>query len=162
MMRGLADGLLDDLWNFPAAFGRSPAEALEALREKLAGLMRASATAAGARQVGVRHGVVRARHGVPVLTLGEPMAEFRHGITFRAIQGRVYPVVTARAIRNASLHWFELEQLPQAAISQLARKIVRKISGKEIAPQRRSLPTAHCSSAYSPDRPANPQPKWRP
>ena len=35
MMRGLADGLLDDLWNFPAAFGGSPAEALESLHEKL-------------------------------------------------------------------------------------------------------------------------------
>ena len=41
MVRGLADGLLDDLWNFPAAFGGSPAEALEALHEKLAGLIRA-------------------------------------------------------------------------------------------------------------------------
>ena len=45
MMRGLADGLLDDLWNFPAAFGASPAEALEALREKLAGLVRAPVAA---------------------------------------------------------------------------------------------------------------------
>ena len=31
MMRGLGDGLLDDLWNFPAAFGASPDEAREAL-----------------------------------------------------------------------------------------------------------------------------------
>ena len=116
MVRGLADGLLDDLWNFPAAFGGSPAEALESLREKLAGLMRAPIAA------------VRARHGVPLLTLGEPMAEFRHGITFRAIQGRVYPVETSRAIRHASLHWFELKQIPQAAISQLARKIAQKIA----------------------------------
>ena len=116
MVRGLADGLLDDLWNFPAAFGGSPHEALEALREKLAGLMRAPFATVGAR------------HGAPLLTLGEPMAEFRHGITFRAIQGRVYPVETSRAIRHASLHWFELKELPQAAISQLARKIVQKIS----------------------------------
>ena len=84
MVRGLADGLLDDLWNFPAAFGASPAEALEALREKLAGLMRAPFAAVGAR------------HGAPLLTLGEPVAEFRHGITFRAIHGRVYPVETSR------------------------------------------------------------------
>jgi len=113
MVRGLADGLLDDLWNFPAAFGGSPAEALEALRKKLAGLIRAP---------------VGTRHGVPLLTLGEPLAEFRHGITFRAIQGQVYPVETARAFRHASLHWFELKELPQAAISQLARKIVEKIA----------------------------------
>jgi len=120
MGRGLADGLLDDLWNFPAAFGRSPAEALEALREKLAGLVQAS--------VGARHGAVRARHGVPLLTLKEPIAEFRHGITFRAIQGKVYPVETARAIRHPSLQWFEIKQLPQAAISQMARKIVQEIA----------------------------------
>ena len=35
LWRGLADGLMDDLWNFPAAFGESPAEALEFLRRKL-------------------------------------------------------------------------------------------------------------------------------
>jgi A/G-specific adenine glycosylase len=116
LVRGLADGLLDDLWNFPAAFGRSPAEALDALREKLAGLVRIPFAAVGAR------------HGVPQITLGEPMAEFRHGITFRAIKGQVYPVETARAFSHASLHWFELKQLPQAAISQLARKVVQKIA----------------------------------
>jgi A/G-specific adenine glycosylase len=116
MMRGLADGLLDDLWNFPAAFGSSPDEALEALREKLTGLIRS------------RFAAVGVRHGVPLLTLGEPMGEFRHGITFRAIQGQVYPVETSRPFRHASLHWFELKQLPQAAISQLARKIVQKIA----------------------------------
>ncbi len=112
MMRGLGDGLLDDLWNFPAAFGNSPAEALEALREKLAGLVRSP---------------VRARHNVPLLTLGEPIAEFRHGITFRTIHGRVYPVHTSRPIHHASLRWFDLEEIPQAAISQLARKIAQKI-----------------------------------
>jgi A/G-specific adenine glycosylase len=103
MMRGLINGLLDDLWNFPAAFGTSPPEALEALRAKIRGLTRAS------------------------FTLGDSVAEFRHGITYRSIQARVYPVETLRAIRHASLHWFEIEHLPQAAISQLARKVVQKI-----------------------------------
>ena len=104
MARGLGDGLLDDLWNFPAAFGRTPEEALEALRGKLCLLTR-----------------------VP-FTVAEPTAEFRHGITYRSIQGRVYPVQAARAIRHASIRWFELQQLPQAAISQLARKIAQKIA----------------------------------
>ena len=112
MMRGLGDGLLDDLWNFPAAFGPSPAEALESLREKLAGLVRSP---------------VRARHDVPLLTLGEPIAEFRHGITFRAIRGRVYPVRTSRPIHHVSLRWFQWKEIPRAAISQLARKITQKI-----------------------------------
>jgi A/G-specific adenine glycosylase len=127
LARGLEDGLLDDLWNFPSAFGSTPDAALEALREKLGGL------------VGARHGVplrhhlsqfhgVDQRHGAPLFALGDPVAEFRHGITYRAIQGRVYPVETARAIRHASVRWFDLEELPQAAISQLARKIAQKIS----------------------------------
>jgi adenine-specific DNA glycosylase len=112
LARGLDEGLLNDLWNFPSAFGASPAEALDALRTKLAGMM---------------HAPVRARHGVPLLTVGDPIAEFRHGITYRAIQGRVYPVANPRALRHHSLRWFELKQLPQAAISQLARKVVEKM-----------------------------------
>jgi adenine-specific DNA glycosylase len=105
MVRGLEEGLLDDLWNFPSAFGAAPAEALGSLQEKLRRFTRAP------------------------FTLSEPVAEFRHGITYRSIQGQVYPVESARPLRHASLHWFELKELPQAAISQLARKIVHKIIG---------------------------------
>jgi A/G-specific adenine glycosylase len=115
MVRGLAEGLLDDLWNFPAAFGASPAEALGALRVKVAGLVRAPLDRVGGRP------------GMPPLTLQEPMAEFRHHITFRAIQGRIYLVEISRLARHDSLRWFELKQLPQAAISQLARKVAQKI-----------------------------------
>ena len=104
MMRGLADGLLDGLWNFPAAFGSSAAQALKGLHEKL-------------------HRLTPTR-----FSIGEPVAEFRHGITFRSIEGRVYPVEPSRAFRHASLRWFELKSLPQAAVSQLARKIVQKIA----------------------------------
>ena len=104
MVRGLGDGLMDDLWNFPSVFGSSPEEALESLHEKLRRLTRAP------------------------FTVGEPIAEIRHGITFRAIKARVYPVEPARPLRHASIHWFELTELPKAAISQLARKIVQKIS----------------------------------
>ena len=105
MVRGLDDGLLDDLWNFPSAFGAHPRKPWKSLRAKL-------------RRLDAAH----------LFTLGEPLAEFRHGITFRSIQGRIYPVQTARPIRHASLHWFELKELPQAAISQLARKIVQRIT----------------------------------
>ena len=104
MVRGLDDGLLDDLWNFPAAFGRSPHEALEALRDKLQSFTRAS------------------------MEVLDPVAEFRHNITYRAIHGQVYPVATQRPVHHAGLQWFELKQMPQAAISQLARKILRHIS----------------------------------
>ncbi len=127
MMRGLADGLLDDLWNFPAAFGKTPAEALQALREKLSALASATLTAATAEgAAGARHGALRARHGVPLLRFSEPWAEFRHNITFRSIHGCVYLAEVPRAFRHPWLRWFEFRRLPQAAISQLARKIVEK------------------------------------
>jgi A/G-specific adenine glycosylase len=109
MMRGLIDALLNDLWNFPAAFGSSPEEALESLREKLAWLTCIPG-------------------GTSPVTLGEPLAEFRHGITYRAIKGRVYPVQTTRRLRHDLLQWFELKDLPQSAISQLARKIAQRIT----------------------------------
>jgi A/G-specific adenine glycosylase len=109
MMRGLGDGLLDDLWNFPGALGRSPEKALEALREKLAWLTQTSV-------------------GATSVVSGEPLAEFLHGITYRTIHGRIYSVQTSRRLRHDSLQWFELKELPLAAISQLARKIARQIS----------------------------------
>jgi A/G-specific adenine glycosylase len=112
MMRGLDGGLLGDLWNFPAAFGSTPNEALEALREKLTGLLRSPRAIA---------------QGMPQLTWGEPLGTFCHGITYRSIHGQIYPVETADAIRRGTLHWFKIEDLPQAAISQLARKIVQII-----------------------------------
>ena len=105
MARGLADGLMDDLWNFPAAFGGHPC---------------------GSAGISARQNPAASR--ARLFASGEPMAEFRHGITFRSIHGQVYPIETQRPIRHASLHWFELKELPQAAISQLARKIVQKIS----------------------------------
>ncbi len=112
MVRGLTDGLLNDLWNFPSTFGRSSAKALGNLREKLAALLGNDPK-------------VRTRHDVPLQS--KPAAEFRHNITFRAIQGRIYPATLSRIPRSPSLHWFDLSKLPQAAISQLARKVVQKV-----------------------------------
>ncbi len=99
MVRGLDDGLLPDLWNFPGAFGRTPEKARERLQERLHPLMATS------------------------FMLGEPTAEFRHNITFRTIRGRIYPVATSGGFARGALRWFELARLPHAAISQLARKI---------------------------------------
>jgi A/G-specific adenine glycosylase len=99
MVRGLDDGLLPDLWNFPSAFGRSPEEARERLVEKLHRLI-----------------------ATPI-SFGEPMAQFRHSITYRTIRGRVYPVETRSGFARGAFRWFQFARLPQAAISQLARKI---------------------------------------
>jgi A/G-specific adenine glycosylase len=136
LVRGLDDGLLADLWNFPAAFGATPAEAREALREKLRRFTGAS------------------------FSLGKPAAEFRHTITYRTIEGRLYPVGGFRSSESTlpsppggrrvggteatrskhagglkippqrtALRWFQLARLPQAAISQLARKILHRVIG---------------------------------
>ena len=101
MVRGLGEGLLGDLWNFPSAFGRSAAEALTNLRHKLAGF------------------------GIPSLTLHHSVAELRHGITYRSI--RVHAYIAEISNRKRGLRWFSVSSLQQAAISQLARKIAQQV-----------------------------------
>ncbi len=124
MVRGLTGGLLDDLWNFPSAFGKSPAKALQALRQKLTALFGQPDQSARTRHP-VAPNLRAASRGV--LLRSEPMADFRHNITFRAIQGRVYSGKLPHLPRNAPLRWYNFSQLPQAAISQLARKVIKKV-----------------------------------
>lgn len=101
LARGLDEGLLLDLWNFPSAFGSSRADALRHLQEKLAAL---------------GHGPVRS---------GPPVGEVRHNITFRAIRVHIYPAEISNG-RN-SVRWFTPARLAQGAVSQLARKIFEKL-----------------------------------
>ena len=108
MVRGLDEGLLDDLWNFPATFGRSQVDALARLRAKLDGMA-----------------PERAR-------VGEPVAEVRHGITYRSIRVHVCPAEISGGMSTDLIRWFPLDQLPRAAVSQLARKIAARIAS---APQ---------------------------
>jgi A/G-specific adenine glycosylase len=111
MIRGLDEGLLPDLWNFPAAFGGSPADALARLEAKIEQL------APGA----VRWQRDRSRGAAPI-----PLLKLRHGITYRSIHVQVY---AAEAIDGRSTHsigtlrWFPAAGLDGAAVSQLARKI---------------------------------------
>lgn len=104
LVRGLDDGLLADLWNFPCAFGGTRGRAFQRLEEKLGAL----AT-----------GLVR---------FGAPLGELRHSITFRSIRVRLYPAEIANG--DGSLRWFPLSRLAGAAVSQLARKIAEKIKGE--------------------------------
>ena len=103
MVRGLDEDLLGDLWNFPAAFGRSSAEALGRLQDKLGEVF---------------EGDIRC---------GECLYRLRHGITFRAIRVEVYPVEIPGKPLTSSLRWFPLSRLPRAAVSQLARKIAAQL-----------------------------------
>jgi hypothetical protein len=103
MVRGLDDGLLGDLWNFPSAFGRSRPEALASLRNKLA--------AGGSTSVAIQ----------------DSIAELRHGITYRSIRVHAYPVEISCTPRKDPFQWFPISRLRQAAISQLARKIAQQV-----------------------------------
>jgi adenine-specific DNA glycosylase len=103
MVRGLDDGLLGDLWNFPSAFGSSRANARAQLEDKLRLLTR---------------GPVR---------FSPPLGELRHDITFRSIHVALHPAAISGRLREGAASWIPLSRLPGAAISQLARKIAEKI-----------------------------------
>jgi hypothetical protein len=112
MVRGLDEGLLGALWNFPAAFGHSRLEAFAHLQEKLTAI------------VGGLISWGRLSRPVAIRTPGQT-ARLRHGITYRAIRVDVYSgEVSSNAPAN-SLRWFPLSRLSGAAVSQLARKIAR-------------------------------------
>ena len=104
LVRGLDDGLMTDLWNFPSAFGRSRREALGLLQEKLQATLRG-----------------------PV-GLGGTLAELNHRITFRSIRVHVYAAESTGKTAGKTCRWLSREPLAGAAISQLARKIAAAVS----------------------------------
>jgi A/G-specific adenine glycosylase len=101
LVRGLDDGLLLDLWNFPSAFGSSRAKALRKLREKLASLT------------------------CSPVQMGRSVGEVRHSITFRSLRVHLIPVEVSDGA--GSLRWFATNRLPGAALSKLAHKIVERL-----------------------------------
>ncbi len=98
LARGLDDGLMPDLWNFPSAFGVSTAEARARLQTKLADLSGAPAS------------------------VDVEVARVRHNVTYRQIQARVYRASLLR-LPSAGFRWLDLSNFGRAAVSQLARKI---------------------------------------
>lgn len=106
MVHGLDEGLLDDLWNFPSAFGSSHAQAVRRLRGKLSSLF------AG------------------LVYVGQPVAELSHGITYRSIRVRVFPAYTSGKADGNAVRWIPLDHLAESAVSQLARKIAARLAGK--------------------------------
>jgi len=99
LVRGLDDGLLEGLWNFPSAFGKSQSGAVARLKEKLAGLAQSQ------------------------VRIGEPFAELRHGITYRSMRVHLYPVEFDGKNFPSSARWFRVARLKNSATSQLARKV---------------------------------------
>ena len=110
LVRGLDEGLVGDLWNFPAAFGSTSREARTRLVEKLGTLVAGD------------------------IRLGEPLARLKHAITFRAIRAEIYPAETGGRIAAGAGRWVSLADLNQAAVSQLTRKIAGAVEA--VRPER--------------------------
>jgi A/G-specific adenine glycosylase len=106
--RGLDEGLMDGLWNFPAAFGGSPDEALSRLQARLL-----SMTAGNVRWE-TRSGLVL------------PVTQLRHSITYRSIIVDIYAARVRGSMAKSPLRWFAVSRLPRSAVSSLARKIYRE------------------------------------
>lgn len=98
VVRGLAGGLMTDLWNFPSAFGASATEARARLEDGL-------------------HDI----SGNPV-QLGPELARMVHHVTYREIQVKVYEAFPSAWPANG-FRWLNLSRFHSAAVSQLARKI---------------------------------------
>lgn len=110
LVRGLDEGLLHDLWNFPAAFGSSRVAALEHLVAKLEQL--------------APHAIL-SRPGNSMETC-RPLATVRHNITYRTIRVDVYAGQArdgGSSGRGGTLRWFPATELSRAAVSALTRKI---------------------------------------
>lgn len=103
LLRGLDAGLLDGLWNFPAALGRSSSEALALLQEKLRSTLGAQPDLKPARQ------------------------QLQHNITYRSIRVQVYTGEFKGKASSEGLRWFQPQAIDPAAVSQLTRKIARKL-----------------------------------
>jgi A/G-specific adenine glycosylase len=105
LVRGLDEGLLEDLWNFPSAFGKTQEEALENLLTKLASL-------------------VETRVHCKSL-----VGTVRHGITFRSIKVKLYAVHVEPESADGRFHWLPISQVRHAAVPQLAKKVAEVLGG---------------------------------
>lgn len=121
MVRGMDEGLLSDLWNFPSAFGASQSEAVSQLKKKLW-----LSTNLGFR-------------------MGKPLAEFSHSITYRSISVVVYPAELSAKRLGKPFRWIPLSRIHQIAASKLARKAATALQQDEtsIHGQRKAMTVKH-------------------
>jgi A/G-specific adenine glycosylase len=105
LVRGLDDGLMSDMWNFPSAFGASPALARARLLAKLSKLCGNAAK----------------------IRLRPPLARLDHSVTYRKIRVCVY-LVEGGAAPHSQARWMQLSEFDATAVSQLARKIALAVS----------------------------------
>jgi A/G-specific adenine glycosylase len=99
LVRGLEEGLLGDMWNFPSAFGQTRQEALERLGAKLEEITGSQ---------------------LEFKPLGGTV---RHRITFRSITAAIYTAADDGGASASAFRWTPVTRLDRMALSQLARKI---------------------------------------
>lgn len=98
LTRGLDEGLLKDMWNFPSAFGETTEHALERLAQQLAECTTLPMQA------------------------GRKIGTARHSITYRSIEVECFEF--EGKFEGKGFRWFRAAELDRAAVSQLARKIM--------------------------------------
>jgi A/G-specific adenine glycosylase len=125
LVRGLDDGLMSDLWNFPSAFGRSPAHARVQLQTKIEALGMPSSLTRDSGSGNVDSGATSPTVSGKI-SVGAQLARLRHGVTYRDIEVRAYHVEIAAPPSNG-IRWLKLSSFGDAAVSELARKIARSI-----------------------------------
>jgi len=125
LVRGLDEGLMSDLWNFPSAFGRSPAHARALLQTKIATLCTTAPLACDPDLESVDTSDTR-QTASDKISVGAQLVRLRHSVTYRDIEVRAYHVELA-APRSHGIRWLKLSNFGGAPVSELARKIARQI-----------------------------------
>ena len=129
LVRGLDDGLLGDLWNFPAAFGRTKQAAREALGAKLDSVF-PSPVGLKSRIGEVKHIITHRQIRVtlyPVDWNGNADADRHSRPALAGSQSaswrRAPKAKPARKSREKLTRWLPLSRFRRAAVSRLAQKI---------------------------------------
>lgn len=103
LIKGLDDGLLGDLWNFPSAWGETPDQAGERLARRLQKLLTRSTA------------------------LNGPIATVNHSITYRRIKTAIYAAELPAIRKRKDQRWVSLGNFNAVPVSQLARKIAASL-----------------------------------
>jgi A/G-specific adenine glycosylase len=130
LVRGLDENLLSDLWNFPSAFGPSPAAARQALAAKLAGLSPNGISPRRRRDENIPGSTQsRTANCEPAFRFSNHHAEFRHTITHRSIRVQVFPVEIGGLLQTgvSAVRWLSPSAFDSAAVSALARKVMASL-----------------------------------
>ncbi|MBI4166918.1 MAG: A/G-specific adenine glycosylase [Acidobacteria bacterium] len=121
LVRGLDDGLLDGLWNFPAAFGRSRQAARKALAERI-GQLFPQGCLQRKSSASVTHNITHRFIQVDIYPGELPGRQ-----TKRALIAKVQRRDSSNAGQEDSIRWIALRRLNRAAVSRLACKIAGEL-----------------------------------